>query len=201
MFQIPCVNTNSSKEQREQLLRSIKQPFYAVVDGCQAFDLICKTKQQFALEARMLFEGPATTHEEIGEVAPYVCAVNSDRYFLEEWVEILGHNVGILITSDVSSKVMYKHLRKIFISQDETNQEYFFRFYDPRVIRGFLPSCRPDEINQFFGPIRSIIVEDIEPGMLMAYWRSEGFLVTRRLPVKFFCEILEYFKASEANIK
>jgi len=41
----------------------------------------------------------------------------------------------------------------------EAGQEMYFRFYDPRVLRAFLPVCTPQEAKEFFGPVRSFLVE------------------------------------------
>jgi hypothetical protein len=39
-----------------------------------------------------------------------------------------------------------------------------FRFYDPRVLRAFLPACDRMEIAEFFGPIRVFVIEAEELG-------------------------------------
>ena len=38
-----------------------------------------------------------------------------------------------------------------------------FRYYDPRVLRSFLPACNAAELHQFFGPVQSFIVEEATP--------------------------------------
>ena len=47
----------------------------------------------------------------------------------------------------------------IFNVADEDGQTFFFRFYDPRVLRAFLPTCSPSQLTDFFGPVRAMIVE------------------------------------------
>ena len=49
--------------------------------------------------------------------------------------------------------------------QDEGGQEYFFRYYDPRVLRKYLPTCTPEEVRSFFGPVRSFIAENNAPAL------------------------------------
>jgi len=34
-----------------------------------------------------------------------------------------------------------------------------FRYYDPRVLRIFLPVCNQSELRQFFGPVQTFLVE------------------------------------------
>jgi hypothetical protein len=34
-----------------------------------------------------------------------------------------------------------------------------FRYYDPRVLRAFLPTCTLEEANTFFGPVDAFVAE------------------------------------------
>ena len=56
-----------------------------------------------------------------------------------------------------------------FVVNDDKGQEYFFRYYDPRVLRAFLSVCRAEEINAFFGPVVCYLVEAEEPEMVLKY--------------------------------
>lgn len=60
------------------------------------------------------------------------------------------------------------HLRKIFIVNDEEGNEYSFRYYDPRVLRTYLPTCTGEEAKEFFGPIQRILVEAEVPGQMLS---------------------------------
>lgn len=44
------------------------------------------------------------------------------------------------------------HLRRFLLVKDAQGQDMYFRFYDPRVLRVFLPTCTPEELSDFFGP-------------------------------------------------
>jgi hypothetical protein len=163
-------------------------PLYALADGCQVLDWIHGLREKFGQEARMLFQGPGTVYHEIEEVAPYLCSLDPENALLSEWFGLHGSNAGVLIASDVPMSVLYTHLRNVFVAKDSNDQDYFFRFYDPRVLRGFLPAARPEEVCQFFGPIRWMIVEDIGPASLIAYTHDQGKLRTQRLTVSYFLE-------------
>ena len=62
---------------------------------------------------------------------------------------------------------VFVHLRELFIMEDEEGQEYFFRFYDPRVVRNCFPVWEPDEIDLLFGPIRQFICEGSDPNTVI----------------------------------
>jgi hypothetical protein len=38
----------------------------------------------------------------------------------------------------------------------------YFRYYDPRILRTYLPNCHPAELRAFFGPVQSFAVPDAE---------------------------------------
>jgi hypothetical protein len=47
----------------------------------------------------------------------------------------------------------------------------YFRFYDPRVLRSFLPTCTEPECAEFFGPIGRFVMEAEQPGALWSFTR------------------------------
>src|SRR6185312_16115942 len=109
---------------------------YAVLDAAQDKDLVAEAKRRFGAEVRTLFRGQAA--EDLKEVAPYAFPVDPASDFLDLWAEKWGKNVGILLTSAADPARLHRHLRDIFRAKDEAGQEYYFRYYDPRVLRAFL---------------------------------------------------------------
>jgi hypothetical protein len=55
-----------------------------------------------------------------------------------------------------------------------------FRYYDPRVLRSYLPTCTPEELAQVFGPIHSFVMESAE-GACIEFSRAAGQLRKREL--------------------
>ncbi len=51
----------------------------------------------------------------------------------------------------------------------EQGKSLLFRFYDPRALRVFLPTCSAQEVRQFFGPVASFHVEDESPESLIRF--------------------------------
>ena len=59
-----------------------------------------------------------------------------------------------------------------------------FRWYDPRVLRVYLPTCTVGELREVFGPARAFLVEDVDPGVLLRYeLADDGRLATTRVPL------------------
>ena len=65
---------------------------------------------------------------------------------------------------------MRHHLRHFLEVKLPDDTQVYFRFYDPRVLRVFLPTCTPDDTNQFFGPmIQNYLVEDESSDQLLRF--------------------------------
>jgi len=134
-----------------------KDRLYAIVDGSQAIEL--------AMAARVngqrlftLFEGDMAV--QVAHAGPILIPVEKPSAFLEKWAEALGKSAGILLQTSADLPTLFAQLQHVFVVKDEEGQEYFLRFYDPRVFRGFLPTCTPAERAEFFGCVRRFLVEN-----------------------------------------
>src|SRR5262249_24611074 len=118
---------------------------------------------------------------QLGGVAPYFFAVPAGAPYFAEWAAALGGHAGILIDSPAEPKTLFLHLRKVLVVQDETGQEFFFRYYDARVLRKYLPTCTPQELTEFFGLVRLWICEKETGDGYLAYSRGPDGLVREEL--------------------
>lgn len=64
---------------------------------------------------------------------------------------------------------------------DPAQRPLFFRYYDPRVLRIYLPICMPAELDTIFGPVARYLLEDQKSGMLLCYEQDHGELLTRQV--------------------
>ena len=89
----------------------------------------------------------------LDHVAPHLVPVSIDSKYLELWSEQLGSSAGILLLSKEEPEKVHKHLRKNFEAIDEDGNDYFFRYFDPRVLRAYLPTCFDYEAKIFFADL------------------------------------------------
>ena len=125
------------------------------------------------------------SEELLKEVAPYIAELKPGSEF-DEWVfsKGWGDNWGVFIKSRDSLETLWKHFRKFLLVRDEKGTEMYFRFYDPRVLRIFLPSCSESQLAEFFGPVDSFIAEDKNPDYLLEFSLQNGKLHTERIALK-----------------
>ena len=99
---------------------------------------------------------------DLAEVAPYLVQLEPDAPFTD-WVltEGWGNHWGIFLTTRADFGTVHRHLRKLLIVHDPDGKPLYFRFYDPRVLRVFLPTCEAAELKDIFGgTIRYFMMEN-----------------------------------------
>jgi pSer/pThr/pTyr-binding forkhead associated (FHA) protein len=145
-----------------ELLRSQKQPLYAILDAARD-PMVYLRITECPERKQSLYEGPEA--DRLAFFAPYLITLPRQSSFLEQLVrEGWGKSWGVYLTSDKPFDEVRKHLRRFLTVELEGKKEkVLFRFYDPRVLRVFLPTCTSEELLQFFGPIRELLMEDSSP--------------------------------------
>ncbi len=122
------------------------------------------------------------SEETLATVAPYIFQVERGQEF-EKWYfdNGWGDSWGVLVYSQEDMKSLHKHFRKFLMVKTEEGEELYFRFYDPRVLRIFLPTCDKDQLKEFFGPVESYICEDEDPGFGIVFSLQDGYLKQDRI--------------------
>jgi hypothetical protein len=151
--------------ERGSLLEQLSESFfpgpdtrlYALIDAAQSKELVFRA-QRLGDELYTLFSGSMAT--EVAHAGPCLALLSAPLQFLVPWLEAMGSNAGILFESSADLSTLCTHLREIFVVTDESGQEFFFRYYDPRVLRTYLPTCTADELRAFFGPVDRWFAED-----------------------------------------
>jgi Domain of unknown function (DUF4123) len=140
---------------------------FAILDGALIEDLLEKL-QQFEPEYYCLYRGDLKP--DMAEVAPYLVRLRPNTPFAEWVIEKgWGQNWGIFIHSPANLQAMRKHFRGFLTVYDSSGKPMLFRYYDPRVLRLYLPTCNPDELQKVFGPITSYLLEGEDPKTLLRF--------------------------------
>jgi hypothetical protein len=150
-----------------QELRARKEPLYAILDAARD-PLILTRLLECKEEHQSLYEG--AEGDKLAAYAPYLVALPSGSAFLETIVrDGWGKSWGVFLTCEQPFRDLRKHLRHFLMVHLEGGQQVYFRFYDPRVLRIFLPTCTPTELAQFFGAIGGYLMEGPEPGAFLRF--------------------------------
>ncbi len=126
---------------------------WAIVDAAQDQQVYWTLTNSF-LPHSCLFAG--TLPQALEMAAPYLVQLDPEDKFTTYLAENLNRNLCIFLYSDVSLRELRHHLRKFLTVKDPSGKKMMFRYYDPRIMRVYLPTCSHTELQTVFGPIRTI---------------------------------------------
>jgi hypothetical protein len=152
-----------------EILTSTPEPLYAVLDAARDLAAFNWSKES-GEEYESLYDGQSA--QDLEMFAPYLVRFSKPSPLLRTLVaKAWGKSWGIYLTSAASFPDLRKHFRHFLMVEieGERDKSLYFRFYDPRVLRVYLPTCTPQEVRQFFGPIGSFLVEDKDESKLLRF--------------------------------
>lgn len=151
-------------------------PNYLLLDAARMQEETEQAKEQNPRYAS-LYKG--RSEEDLAGVAPYLFTYRKGSHFAN-WYQSngWGHAWGVLVKSTLPFDEVYKHFRKFLLVKTEDGRELYFRFYDPRVLRTFLPGCDARQLAEFFGPVQHFICEDKDPGNALDFSIQNNALQT-----------------------
>jgi hypothetical protein len=119
---------------------------------------------------------------QLESVAPYLVPLDYDdkktRKFLSNaW----GNNWGVFLRCDTGQDRLRRHLRSFLSVRDPRGKRLLFRYYDPRILRTYLPTCAKGELEYVFGPIECFWTESANPDHLLELGFERGTLVQRTI--------------------
>ena len=140
------------------LLGDEEETLCALLDGASVPNLLERLHAEPSLEVECLFRG--TLEPDMKQVAPYLVKLEPESEFAE-WVVGTGwgHHWGTFVTSRQGFRRLRNHLRQLTLIHRRDGTPLYFRYYDPRVLRVFLPTCSGAQLKQMFGPVDAFIAE------------------------------------------
>ena len=151
---------------------------FAVLDAARN-DSIYPQLKAASVKCYSLFRGEKA--HEMALVAPYLVKLEQKDPFVE-WVIRNGwhDSWGVFLQSPADPKALKRHLRALLQVFDEEGNSLYFRYYDPRVLRVYLPTCNNQELRTFFGPVTSFYLTDADKHTLLRYRLVDDELLTEK---------------------
>jgi hypothetical protein len=151
---------------------------FALLDGASIPNL--RTSLHiFEPEYACLYRGELKP--DMAQVAPYLVRLEPDSQFTD-WVVVdgWGKHWGIFVRSAEDLAAVRRQMRSLLVVHDSDGNPLVFRYYDPRVLRIFLPTCNAEQLSSFFGPIHSYLLESDGADALLRLRLSKGALKLER---------------------
>ena len=152
---------------------------WMVVDGARD-PRIRPLLRELHLEHYCLYRGQLPPALEAA--APYLVQLDPDdpetrRFLGQAW----GNSWGIFLKCGAHANTLRRHLREFLVVRDADGNRLVFRYYDPRVLRIFLPTCTAGELRELFGPIDVFWAEDERPDSVLEFGCDQTGLIGRRI--------------------
>jgi len=149
------------------------QPLWALVDAARDSQILAFLDTLDKTAYQSLYQGQAA--EQLAGFAPYLITLSANPAGLARLIDSgWGNSWGIYLTSKSPVQPLHQHLRQFLLIKNQSGKQLYFRFYDPRVLRQFLPTCTPTQLKDFFGPIDDFFLEGANSEQLL-HWQLSGF--------------------------
>lgn len=134
---------------------------FAILDGATVSGLPAILRS-FEPEYYCLYRG--ALQPDMAEVAPYLARLEPNTPFIK-WVlsNGWGKHWGIFGMAEVELRVLRTHFRRFVMVDGGRGKPLYFRYYDPGVLRNYLPMCDQDELRTVFGPAIFFLAEEVNP--------------------------------------
>ena len=159
---------------------SPRSELYGIFDGARdprIHELLSRGTSHHAC----LYDGPLAPV--LARAAPHLLQVHSHDPVARRLVELgWGASWGVFLHSTAPLAELRRHFRRLLRVRDEQGRLLLFRFYDPRVLRVYLPTCTGDELDRFFGPVQRFCIESPGGAVMDECLREHGRLRQRGVP-------------------
>jgi Domain of unknown function (DUF4123) len=148
---------------------------FAILDGASIeglLDMLYQHEPEFIC----LYRGEL--EPDIAEVAPYLVRMEPQSAFTD-WLLARGwgNHWGVFAVSRADLTAMRHHFRRFLTVHGSEGTPMLFRYYDPRVLRVYLPTCNSQELGSFFGPVLNYTMEGNAAVKLIQFRLDQGALV------------------------
>jgi hypothetical protein len=140
---------------------------FALLDAARDPNVL-KAVIQSGFEYQCLFAGrldPA-----LQAASPYIVRLLPDLPVCERLAEqAWGQAWGLFLAARGELYEVRRHLRTLLRVQTQDRKYLLFRYYDPRVLRSFLPTCDVKQLRELFGPIERFDIEAADSSRLLRF--------------------------------
>lgn len=136
-----------------------RRHLYAIIDASRQPMMIPAALEAIASRVSCLYSGNAL--REFGDNAAWVVELLPSESTLH-WLLQQGFNKrwAIFASSRLELAPFVRHLKKFTVVNNERGETLFFRFYDPHVLRQYLPMFDDQQTTSFFRGIDDVFFED-----------------------------------------
>lgn len=169
---------NASKLAKLLFNRNNANP-YAVLDGASVDGLLALLAEHNA-EYICLYRGEID--QDLAEVAPYLIRLEEESPLTEAIFQGWGQHWGIFALSPYDDmRLLRKHFRSFLMVYSPERKPLYFRYYDPRVLRVYLPTCNEEDNDVMFAYVDEYFMEDEDSAFIRQFVFKENVLQQQQI--------------------
>jgi hypothetical protein len=151
---------------------------YAVLDAARSARVVTLLEESVDAYASLYDGEQGRAYDDI---APYLVKLRRDSALLERLVaEGWTDAWGLYVASTADFDAVRRHLRRFLrVEVEDDPRRLLFRYYDPRVLRGFLESSTPEQRAELLAGQEAILFEH-EDGAVGSLRREKDGPTARR---------------------
>ena len=134
-----------------EIARQESLRFFALVDSARSETLPALLRDT-EVEGSCLF--PGEVPEVLRDAAPFLVELVPrsellQAFFDQGWTD----HWGVALSTRLDFTALRRHFRNLLKVKTDDGRKLYFRYYDPRVLVRYLPTCTGQELHRFFGPV------------------------------------------------
>lgn len=155
---------------------------YALLDA-NGHPAVPEKARQLGEHAISLFQG--AEEEKHWDVAPYLFQVDHETL---TWIQetLWNEAWGVFAMSRSNLEDLRQHFRRFLLVELPDGERWYFRYYDPRILKVYLPACDEKELRQLFGAgetgVRAFGIADPDTKQLVFVHRPDAGLSVADAP-------------------
>lgn len=135
----------------------LRSPLYAIIDTARDHRVFSWLEES-GCPHEMLY--PKHLASAMDDRGPYLVSLTQDSTSLESLISAgWGKSWGVYLVGPQDFQTVSRHLRRQLFATLRDGRQALLRFYDPRVLRLYLPTCTETELDRLFGPITEFYLE------------------------------------------
>ena len=180
----PILDVAPPEQSLLDYFHSLAGPLFCLLDaacGQEVVQLIEAELRNAKARIQCLYDGNSA--QELAAFAPYLVQLSLDSPLLQVLLNKgWGKGWASYFVSRSSFEDLRHHFRRFLLVKLESGEEMYFRFYDPRVLTVFLPTCTASELEDFFGPVEAWMLETKDyPKVPLRLTNEHGVLATSEI--------------------
>lgn len=146
------LNDKQLAQIKTRLFNDPDNKVYAVIDGASCPELRYKIYDWEPI-SECLWSGHL--EPDVEETAPYLVLLQYEHVFTDWLIQNgWGRHWNIFVTSKADFRTFRTQMKKLQLVRSPEGKTLLFRFYDPRVLSIFLPTCDSEQLEEMFEEVK-----------------------------------------------